>query len=137
MSEKKSKTLATLLALIGGGVGAHRFYLKGMGDRAGLLHLATLPLSLLLWASLPSWPGLFVLSPLVLSMLAAVLAALVIGLTADEKWDARHNPGSAKPSRSGWPLVILLVLAVAVGSVGLIWVIARSFDLVLTGGAYG
>lgn len=137
MSEKKSKTLATLLALVAGGVGAHRFYLKGLKDRAGLLHLATLPLSILLWTGFPSWPGLFLLSPLVMSMLAGVLAALVIGLTPDERWDALHNPGAVKPTRSGWPLVILLVLSVALGSAGLIWVIARSFDLFLTGGAYG
>ena len=135
MSAQKNKTLATLLALVAGAVGAHRFYLAGARDRYGLLHLATLPLSGLLWSLAPDAPGLFVASPLVLSMLAGVLAALVIGLTPDEKWDARY-PQSA-PSRSGWPLAILLVLAVGTGSIGLIWTIARTFDLLFTGGAYG
>lgn len=137
MSTKKSKTLATFLALVAGGLGAHRFYLKGLGDRAGLLHLASLPLSGLLAGSFPGWPSLFSYAPLVLSMLIGVLAALILGLTPDEKWDAMHNPDAATPSKSGWPLVILLVLSVGLGSVGLIWVIARSFDLMLTGGAYG
>jgi hypothetical protein len=137
MSTKKSKTLATFLALVAGGLGAHRFYLKGLSDRAGLLHLASLPLSGLLARSFPSWPGLFAYAPLVLSMLIGVLAALVLGLTPDEKWDATHNPDAGTPSKSGWPLVILLVLSVGLGSIGLIWVIARSFDLMLTGGAYG
>lgn len=137
MPTHKNKTLSTLLALLFGGLGAHRFYLYGARDRWGLLHLSTLPLSLLLLQSAPAMPGLFASGPLVLSTLAAVLAALVIGLTPDEKWDARHNANSGRQSGSGWPLVILLVLGFGAGAIGLIWVIARSFDLLYTGGAYG
>lgn len=137
MQSHKNKTFATLLALLLGGLGAHRFYLKGARDRWGLLHLSTVPLSLLLRETAPALPGLFSTGPLVLSALVGVLVALVIGLTPDEKWDERYNAGSSRQSRSGWPLAVLLVLAVGGGSVGLIWTIARTFDLLYTGGAYG
>jgi hypothetical protein len=137
MFPHKNKTLATLLALVGGGLGLHRFYLRGLGDRLGLLHLASLPLSGLLIAFFPALPALFGFGPLVLSILFGMLAALVLGLTPDDKWDARFNPASGRQSRSGWPLVFLLVLAVGGGSIALIGVIARSFDLLYTGGAYG
>lgn len=137
MPAHKNKTFATLLAMLVGGLGIHRFYLHGLRERWGLLHLSTLPLSLLLFVSAPGMHGFFAAGPLLLSALASVLEGLAIGLTPDEKWDARFNPGSGKQSRSGWPVVILLVLGVGLGAVGLIWTIARSFDLLYTGGAYG
>ena len=137
MLQHKNKTLSTLLALLLGSIGAHRFYLHGARDRWGLLHLSTLPLSLLLLQSAPNLPGLFAFGPSVLSGLIGILVALVMGLTPDEKWDARFNTGSGRQSGSGWPLIILLVLAFGGGSIALIWTIARSFDLFLTGGAYG
>ena len=34
----KSKTLATWIALVGGSLGLHRFYLHGFGDRWGWLY---------------------------------------------------------------------------------------------------
>ncbi len=133
----KNKTLSALLALLLGSIGAHRFYLHGARDRWGLLHLSTVPLSLLLLQSAPDLPSLFAIGPLVLSGLAAVLAALTIGLTPDEKWDARYNASSGRNSDSGWLLIILLVLGFGAGAIGLIWTIARTFDLLYTGGAYG
>lgn len=75
--------------------------------------------------------------PFVLSALVGLLSALVIGLTPDEKWDAAHNADSGRKSNSGWPLAVLLVLAFGSGAVGLIAAIARTFDLLFTGGAYG
>ena len=137
MQKHKNKTLATFLALTFGAIGAHRFYLHGPRDRWGLLQLATLPLSLLLSEVAPGWPDLFAAAPLVLSALVAVLVALIMGLTPDEKWDARFNAGSGRQSNSGWLLAILLVLAFGNGAIGLIYVIARSFDLLFTGGSYG
>jgi hypothetical protein len=80
---------------------------------------------------------LFTGAPCVASALAGFLEALVIGLTPDDKWDTRHNPASAHKSGSGWPLALVLVLTVGVGAVGLIATIARTFDLLFTGGAYG
>jgi hypothetical protein len=95
------------------------------------------PLSLLLAATGGDRPLLFSAMPLVLSALAAVVEALVLGLTPDDKWDARHNPASGRRSSSTWPLALLLVLTTGVGAMAVIAVIARTFDLLYTGGAYG
>lgn len=137
MQQHKNKTLATALALLLGGLGVHRFYLKGSVDRLGLLHLCSLPLAGLVY-SLGHRPNPFyVLLPLIVSWLAGFLEALVIGLTPDERWDARHNPASGRSSGSRWPLALLLVLTMLVGATALIATIARLFDLLYTGGAYG
>ncbi|UVW29811.1 NINE protein [Massilia sp. H6] len=132
----KNKTFATLLALLLGGVGAHRFYLKGPLDRLGLLHLGSLPMSAALWAVVQPHP-FYVALPILLSYVAGFIEGLVIGLTPDDAWDAQYNPGSGKSSRSNWMLALLLVLTVGVGAVALIGTIARVFDLLYTGGAYG
>jgi hypothetical protein len=136
-STHKNKTFATLLATLLGGLGAHRFYLFGKSDFWGWIHLAAAVLGVLLAISLPQQPMLFTGAPLVISVLAGWLESLVLGLTPDDKWDARHNPGSGTQSSSGWPLVLLLVLTLGIGAVGLIAAIARTFDLLYTGGAYG
>ncbi|MGE5622848.1 MAG: NINE protein [Bacillota bacterium] len=133
----KNKTFATLLAAVTGGLGAHRFYLYGNKDAWGWVHLASIPLSLAFRLLAPAQPLLFVAAPLAISVLAAFIEALVIGLTPDDKWDARHNRMSGRQSGSGWPLAILLVLTLGVGAVALIAAIARTFDLLFTGGAYG
>lgn len=77
------------------------------------------------------------MSPLVLSLLASLLEALVLGLTSDEAWDARYNPKSGKKSESSWILALILVLTLGIGAMALIAVLARSLDLLYTGGAYG
>jgi len=111
----KNKTLATFLAFLLGGLGAHRFYLYGRKDFWAWVHLALFPLSIF----------------------AGFLGALIIGLTPDEKWDALHNAHSGQQSDSGWQLAVLLVLTTAIGATALIAAIARTFDLLYTGGAYG
>jgi hypothetical protein len=133
----KNKTLATLLAAVTGGIGLHRFYLFGKKDFWGWAHAAILPLAALLATAQPGSPMLFTGAPLVLSVLAGFLEALVLGLTPDDKWDARHNPRSGRQSASAWPLALILVLTLAAGAVALIAAIARTFDLLFTGGAYG
>lgn len=111
----KNKTVATLLASLLGGIGAHRFYLYGKKDWWAWAHVVTFPLSIF----------------------AGFIGALVIGLTPDEKWDAQQNPLSGKQSDSGWAVVIILVLTFGFGATALIATIARGFDLLFTGGAYG
>jgi hypothetical protein len=133
----KNKTLATLIAAVLGGIGMHRFYLYGPRDRFGWLHILSIPLSLALMAANPGTPQLFSALPFVLSVLCGCLEALVIGLTPDDKWDLRHNAGSGKPSESHWILAVIIVLTVGLGAMGLIALIARSFDLLFTGGAFG
>ena len=133
----KNKTLATLLALLFGSAGLHRFYLYGRRDLWGWVHLATLPLSALLMLGNPQAPAIFSAAPFVLSVIAAFLETLLTGLTPDDKWDARHNPGSGRTSDTGWPVPLMLVLALACGATALIAAIARIFDILLTGGSYG
>lgn len=133
----KNKTLSALLALLFGAVGIHRFYLHGKKDIWGWLHAATLPLSLLLLPLTSGSLAFFALLPLIISGLIGILSALVIGLTADEKWDARFNPASGRRSDSQWPLALMMVLAFGLGAIGTIATMARCFDLLYTGGAHG
>ena len=132
----KNKTFATLLALLLGGFGVHRFYLKGPVDRLGLLHVCSLPVTGILWGAVHPHP-FYVVLPILLSYVVGFVEGLVIGLTPDEAWDAQHNQGSGKSSRSNWMLALLLVLTVGIGAIALIGMIARVFDLLYTGGAYG
>jgi hypothetical protein len=133
----KNKTLATFLALVLGGVGAHRFYLKGGTDRLGLLHVCSIPAAGLVYglghAPNPFW----VLLPVLVSCIVGFIEALVIGLTPDEKWDAAHNAASGRRSDSNWLVVLLLVATLMVGATTLIGTIARLFDLLYTGGSFG
>jgi hypothetical protein len=137
MSPHKSKTVATTLAFLLGGLGAHRFYLRGGTDRLGLLHLSCLPVAGLVYGIGRSPNPFWVLLPLLVSWCAAFIEALVIGLAPDERWDARHNPGSGRQTRAHWVIAVLLVLTTLVGATVVIATIARLFDLLFTGGAYG
>lgn len=133
----KNKSFAALLAFLFGGAGLHRFYLQGLSDRWGWLHALSLPISAAIWANDPSRPLLFNTVPLVISLLAASIETFVIGLMDDKKWDARYNPNSGIESSTGWPAPALMVANLFVGATLLLTVIARAFDLMLTGGAYG
>jgi TM2 domain-containing membrane protein YozV len=137
MSLHKNKTFATALAFLLGGLGAHRFYLKGSVDRIGLLHVCSLPVAGLVYglghAPNPFW----VLLPIIVSCIAGYVEALVIGLTPDEKWDARYNAGSGRQSATHWFEILLDVLTMLVGATVLIAAISRLFALLYTGGAYG
>jgi TM2 domain-containing membrane protein YozV len=134
----KNKTLATFTATVFGSIGLHRFYLKGLQDIWGWLHLATLPISMLAYLFFrQNQQVTFLFGPLIISGLIACIESLVIGLTPDEKWDAQYNADSGRQSDSSWFVVLLVVLTVGIGAIALIGSIARTFDLLFTGGAYG
>ena len=133
----KNKTFASLLACLLGTLGAHRLYLGGMGDRWAWLHLVSVPLALLIATLAPGADWFYKILPLTLSALAGFLESLVLGLMSDEQWDARHNAGSSRLSASNWPLALLLVATLMLGTGTLIATMARLFDLLYTGGAYG
>ena len=116
----RSRAVATWLALVGGSIGLHRFYLPGVRDG---------------WAWLPPWPTLAggygfwrmrefgvddargSLLVLVLGAMLAVsmLQAIVYGLTSDERWTERHGRG---PTARGpvWPTYVAVGLALAIGA---------------------
>ena len=137
MSNHKNKTLATALAFLLGGLGVHRFYLRGSVDRLGLLHVCSLPIAGLVYGGGHAPNPFWVLLPIFISCIVGFVEALAIGLTPDEKWDAKFNASSVRASRSNWPLAVLLVLTMLVGATGVIAVLSRLFDLLYTGGAYG
>ena len=138
-TKHKNKTLTTLLAVLLGGIGAHRFYLYGCKDFwawnyvmafilfASAVFLTQAPHSLTI--------GIIALSPV--SIFAGWIEAIITGLTADAKWDAKHNINSSRKSASGWPLILLLVLTFGLGLTTFILCVSRITDLVLTGGAFG
>jgi hypothetical protein len=130
MNGYKSKTLATWVALIGGGLGLHRFYLHGLRDVPGWLWPLPTALGLygvermlalgqddrLAWALIPL---------LGLSLSASMLCAIVYGLTPDEKWNARFNPNGPE-HRTGWLTIGGVVIALLVGAAVLMSTIAFS-----------
>jgi len=124
----RSKTLAAWLALLLGAFGAHRFYLYGWADRLAWLYLP--PTLLGLWGvwrmrELGQDDHLaWLLIPLLgLALSAAMLAAIVLALTADEKWAVRHNPGHEVVS-TGWGAVLAAIAALALGGAVLMGTIA-------------
>lgn len=124
----RSKTWATWIAIFGGSLGLHRFYLYGLRDLPGWLHPLPTLIGLygvmrmrslgqddqLAWILIP-WLG-FTIS-------AAMLAAIVYGLTSDEKWNSRFNAGARSPE-GGWSAVLGVILALLVGAGVLIATIA-------------
>ena len=133
----KNKTFATFLAVILGGVGAHRFYLRGALDKLGLVHLAALPVAGLVSGLAPEADWFYKALPLLVSTVVGFLEALVLGVMADEKFDATYNPHSGKQSQSRWYLVLLLVITMLLGMTLMIFTMVRLVDLLYTGGAYG
>jgi TM2 domain len=129
----KSKTLATWIALVGGAVGLHRFYLHGLRDWKGWLHPLPTFLGFMgiqrvqrfgLDDNLAWW-----LIPLGgVSITVALLCAIVYGLTPDERWDARHNAGNVGTPASGWGAVIGVVISLLVGATVMISTISISIQ---------
>ncbi|MBC7715875.1 MAG: TM2 domain-containing protein [Pseudorhodobacter sp.] len=125
----KSKTVATWLALIGGSLGLHRFYLFGARD---------------MWAwliMLPTFVGAYgihrmrelgqddmlawLLIPLLgFALAASTLTAVIYGLHADERWNAKFN--ASAPSTSGWQAIVGVMFALLIGTGVLMATIAFS-----------
>ena len=120
MKTPRSKSLATWLAVIGGTLGLHRFYLYGWRDWIGWLY----PLPTLLGLAGVQRMRAFgqddrvawLLIPVLgLRISIAMLPAIVYGLTPDDKWAARHNPGRP-PQPTGWTPVLGVIVALLLGA---------------------
>lgn len=132
----KNKTWAAWLAFLGGPLGLHRFYLYGLSDRIGWL--LPIPTALGLYGIErareygldDAWSWLLI--PLLgFTLAACALNAIVYGLTAPEKWNARHNPqtpADATAGRTGWLTVGAVACALLVGTTVLMSTIAFSFQ---------
>lgn len=132
----KSKTLAAWLAFLGGPLGLHRFYLHGLGDLLGWL--LPIPTALGLYGiqrvqSLgqddhASW----LLIPLLgFTIAGCALRAILYGLMAPERWNARFNPqgaADAPAGRTNWFTVFAIALSLLVGTTVLMASIAFSFQ---------
>ena len=143
-----SKTLATWIALIGGSIGLHHFYLHGWRSRLGWLYPIPTLVGLagvirmrqlgvddrLSWALVP-WLGL--------TISIAMLCAIVIGLTTDAKWARLYAGDPSQPVvratreeddespppgmvRTGWAPVLGVILALMIGGGVLMGTIAFS-----------
>jgi hypothetical protein len=128
MTPYKSKTVATWLSLFGGAFGLHRWYLHGARDRwAWLFPLPTLAGLVGAWRmdtlgqdDRLSW----LLIPLLgLTLSVAMLTAIVYGLTPDERWDTRHNPGQPVHP-TAWGPVLGTIAALLIGGAVLMGTVA-------------
>lgn len=132
MPRYRSKTLATWIAVAGGTLGLHRFYLHGPKDLWGWMHPAPTLLGLLgLWRLREigqddrlAWLLLPVLG---LMVTVAMLSAIVYGLTPDEQWQARHNP-THPVQATRWGPVLGVMLALLLGGVALMSTAAFGFQ---------
>ncbi|MNS89260.1 hypothetical protein D3C71_1728620 [compost metagenome] len=136
MKSAKNKTLATWLAFLGGPLGLHRFYLHGLGDTIGWL--LPIPTALGLYGmeriaangidDQVSW----LLVPLLgFTIAACSLMAIIYGLMAPEKWNARFNPSldqEAAPGRTNWVTVFGIAAALMIGTAILMASFAYSFE---------
>ena len=132
----KNKTIATWLSIVGGPLGLHRFYLKGLGDLLG-------------WAlPIPTALGLYgvsrvqqfgvddalswVLLPLLgFTIAGCALTAIVYGLMTPEKWNFKFNRkanGDAAAGNTNWFTIGAIVLSMTVGSTALMFSIVYSFQ---------
>jgi hypothetical protein len=133
---RKNKTLAVWLALLGGMLGLHRFYLRGLGDWVGWLH--PIPAALGLWGvdrvllygqdDKLSW----LLIPLLgATISASCLMAIVYALTDREKWNRQFNPQLPADAVSGgtnWLTIGALVAALLMGTIALMGSLAFGFQ---------
>jgi hypothetical protein len=133
----KNKTFATFLALLAGGIGAHRFYLRGSLDKIGLMHVASIPVAGLVIGLAPEANEFYQLLPVALSFLVGYLETLILGVMPDEKFDAAFNPASGRKSDSSWVIALLLVGTMVIGSTLAILTLSRLVALIYTGGQDG
>ena len=117
----RHKTVAALLAAAFGALGAHRLYL---GQRGWWLPLGVTMGSLPLLFGVRNWyqtPAFFVL---MIPVVAGFIAALVLALMPDARFDARFNTATERRNHSGWDAVLVAIGSLMVGATVLMTAIA-------------
>jgi len=136
MKKMKSKTVAAWLSFLGGPLGLHRFYLRGLGDWLGWL--LPIPTALGIYGierlrmygvdDGVSWA----LIPLLgFTIAGCALMAIIYGLMTPEKWNARFNAGAAPdaaPGQTNWLTIGAVVASLFFGSSILMASIVYSFQ---------
>lgn len=132
----KNKTRATWLALCGGPLGLHRFYLYGFTDT--LAWLLPIPTALGFYGLErvqklgQDDPLSWVLIPLLgFTIAGCALNAIVYGLMSIEKWNAKFNPEADALTPAGkthWGTVFGIVTALLIGTAILMSSLAFSFQ---------
>lgn len=148
--EVPSKSLATWIAILGGSLGLHHFYLRGWRNAwgwlypiptlvglAGVIRMRNLGVDdRISWALIPF---------LGLTISVAMLCAIVIGLTTDAKWARLYAGDPAQPVvratreedeespppgmvHTGWAPVLGVVLALMIGGGVLMGTIAFTVE---------
>ncbi len=132
----RNKSLAAWLALLGGSLGLHRFYLFGWTDRLGWL----LPVPTLMGGygllraraiGLDDHLAWLLLPLLGLTLAGCALHAIVLGLTAQAQWNTRFNPQSAPDhpaGATGWLTIGAVVAALLLGATMLLSSLAFGFQ---------
>jgi hypothetical protein len=132
----KNKTIATLLALLGGPLGLHRFYLHGWRDVWGWF----LPVPTLVGVAgamrtqqfgIDDQIGWLLAPWLGFTIAACALTAIVYGLSSGERWNRRFNPGASPDAAAGTSnglTIFVVVLALLVGTTALMAALAMSFQ---------
>lgn len=132
----KNKTLAAWLAFLGGPMGLHRFYLRGLSDTQGWM--LPIPTALGLYGiqrvqqfgqdDQYSW----VLIPLLgFTIAGCALQAIWYGLQTPEKWNARYNPTAPAQAAAGqtqWLTIGAIVVSLLMGTTVLMASLAFSFQ---------
>lgn len=123
----RRKSVAALLAFVGGSLGLHRVYLA---RPRWWLPLAVTAAMLPLLIGVRNWyqtPAFFVL---MVPVVAGFVEALVLALMPDEKFDARFNAGADRRNSSGWDAVLVAIATLLVGATILMTVIALLFQTI-------
>jgi len=132
----KNKTLATWLAFIGGPMGLHLFYLRGLLDwRAWLLPIPTAAglygLQRVQQYGLDDQLSWLLIPLLGFTIAGCAMTSIRYGLMPAAQWNARHNPNSepeAPAGRTNWLTVGALVAALLVGTTVLMASLVFSFQ---------
>ena len=125
--------------MLGGFFGLNRFYLRGMTDPWGWLHAEAafsglMGVQRIRTLGVDDAPATFLMPLLGLTVSAAMLAAIVHGLTPDERWAERHHP-QLGVLPTAWGPVLAVILALMLGATALMATVAfvgqRVFEALL------